>query len=297
MLVVMRATINDIPSMPIADFVATAPLVVVSELLSTWALALVKTSIAIMLIRFQQTSSAWCRFLYTIIAVQITTATYLTVVHLTRCIALEALWNPTIPDKKCWNGDAFRASLTATSVLVIVTDVIYALMPLTFLRHMRRPIRDRIVIGVLLSLGLVATGASIAKTVVVQGFNNSHAPVDPVSGGLAIALWAAIEEQLALIAACIPCLKAPFHRVLLQFGVLPTKNETVGGDDHIGGVPKRQTYMVSAARSHLALSASAEEILRPEGAVERKYVQVLLTTEVLIEMSKRNSTVGLAPGR
>ena len=292
---------GDVHSMPLSVLVATAPLSVVSELLSTWALALVKTSMAAMLLRFQQTNKGWKRFLYSIVAVQITTAIYLTIMHLTRCIPLNALWNPMITEKRCWNDESFRVSLTVTSAIVIITDVIYSLIPLTFLRNMTRPIRDRIVIGVLLSLGLVATGASIAKTVVVQSFGK-EGEVDPVGSGLAIALWAAVEEQLALIAACIPCLKAPFQRVLHRFGILTTKSDTVNNELRYRGVAtkgtrtdtKRQKSTYAVTTSHIRVTASAEEILGPELDVERNYGEVLRTTEVHIEMSaKCNSSVSL----
>ncbi|KAK0654765.1 hypothetical protein B0T16DRAFT_319129 [Cercophora newfieldiana] len=301
MLTATRPTIDDVRSVPLSDVVATAPLAVASELLSSWALALVKTSIAAMLLRFLQTSNGWKTFLYSIVAVQITTAIFLTIMHLTRCIPLNALWNPMVTEKRCWDDQAFRVSLTVTAVIVIVTDVIYSLMPLAFLRNLRRPVRDRIVIGVLLSLGLVATGASIAKTVAVQSFGKQGKD-DPVGDGLAIALWASVEEHLALIAACIPCLKAPFGRVLLRFGFLTT-NTNSNTERRYGGVTtmgartgtSRQKHTYAVATSHHGGTASVEEILGPALDVERKYGEVLRTTEVRIEIemsAKPNSSVG-----
>jgi len=289
MLVATRPTIDHPRSISLSVLAATAPLGVTSELLSTWALALIKTSIAVMLLRLQQTI-VWRRFLYGIIAVQITTAIYLTIMHLTRCIPLNSLWNPLLAEKRCWNDQAFRVSLTITSVIVIVTDVIYALIPLTFLRNMRRPIRDRIVIGVLLSLGLVATGASIAKTMVVQDFGKKDG-IDPVGDGLAIALWAAVEEQLALIASCIPCLKAPFQRLMLRFGLLTTRDNTVNyelryddiivKDARTGTRRQNGTYIV--ATSGQRETASTEEILVPAPDGDVYCGGVLRKTEVHIE--------------
>jgi hypothetical protein len=225
MLVATSLTIGDPHSVPSSAIITGAPLSVASELLSTWALALVKTSIALMLLRLLQTK-IWKRFLYAIVVVQTVTAVYLTIMHATRCMPLAALWDPMITNKRCWNQEAFRISLTIASVIVIATDVICALIPLTFLRKMSRPVRDRIVIGILLALGLVASAASIAKTVVIQHFGKDE-DVDPISNGLAIALWAAVEEQLALIAACIPCLKAPLQRLLVRLNFTSAKETRV----------------------------------------------------------------------
>lgn len=299
MLVATRPSITGAPFMSISTLLATAPLSVVSELLSTLALALIKTSIAALLLRLQQTSG-WKKFLYGIIAVQIVTAIYLTVMHATRCIPLAGLWNPLITEKRCWSDQAFRVSLTITSVIVIVTDVIYALIPLSFLRGMKRPVRDRIVIGVLLSLGLVATAASIAKAVAVQSVGKGS-NANPLSQGLAIALWAGVEEQLAVIAACIPCLKSLFKRVLLRFGLLTTQENTGNTGMRYGNntirhprfSARRQTSTFGHPFSGHMATASVEEILGRDLELDPRTRGGLKKTEVSLEMSsERNASSG-----
>ena len=295
MLVATRPSITGAPFMSIATLLSTAPLSVVSELLSTWALALLKTSIAVMLLRLQRTSG-WKKFLYGIIAVQIVTAMYLTVMHTTRCVPLTGLWNPLITEKRCWSDQAFRISLTVTSVIVIVTDVIYALIPLSFLRGMKRPVRDRIVIGVLLSLGLVATAASIAKAITVQGVGKGG-NTSPLSQGLAIALWASVEEQLAIIAACIPCLKSLFHRLLFRFGLLTAKESTGNTGMKYGNnsirqprsSARRQTSTFAFAFSDHMETASVEEILGRDLELDSRTRDERKKTEM---SSERNASSG-----
>ncbi|KAK3385829.1 hypothetical protein B0H63DRAFT_510518 [Podospora didyma] len=211
--------------LPFSEINRVAPLSIVAELTSTWSVALLKTSIALMLLRLQHTRG-WTRFLSTVIGVQILTAIFATIMHTTRCIPIQSLWDPTIARKRCWDDAAFKASLTAVAVLIITTDVIFALIPLSFLRHMRRPIRDRITIGVLMSLGLLASAASIAKTVVVQNFD----PAGDTAGiGLSIALWASVEAQVGIIAACIPCLRGAFGRFLVRAGIAPREGSSLYG--------------------------------------------------------------------
>ena len=62
-----------------------APLTMVAEIATSWSVALVKTSIALMLVRLQQ-SRGWTYFLYTVIGVQVLTAVFVTIMHTTRCI-------------------------------------------------------------------------------------------------------------------------------------------------------------------------------------------------------------------
>ncbi len=216
-------------SVPFSLILQVAPLSVVAEITTTWSVALLKTSIAVMLLRFQHVRS-WMWFLYFIMGLQIVTAVYVTIMQSTRCMPLHDLWDPTIPDdlKHCWGLDAFKVSMTVTSVLVILTDVIYATIPLTFIRHIRRSALHRLIIGFLLSLGLFASAASIVKTVVIHRFGQTN---DPSGDGMAIALWASIEAQVGIIAACIPCLRGPFIRLLGRLGISTEYSSSAIDDD------------------------------------------------------------------
>ncbi|KAK0719217.1 hypothetical protein B0H67DRAFT_551621 [Lasiosphaeris hirsuta] len=114
-----------------------------STLVSSWSVALLETSI---------------------ITIQILTAVFATIMHLTRCIPLPGLWDPTVADKTCWSDAAFKA-------------------------------------------------------VVVQSFVQAD---DGVGKGMGIALWASIEAQMGIIAACIPCLRGAFARFRGRVGLATT---------------------------------------------------------------------------
>ena len=196
--------------LPFSEFHRAAPLSIGAELTSTWSVALVKTSVAVMLMRLRPTQG-WTWFLYAVVGVQLLTAAFVTIMQTTRCIPIEALWEPTIAGKRCWGVAAFKASLTATSIIVIATDVVFALIPLTFLHHIRAAPSSRAAIGVLMSLGLFASAASVVKTYYVQTFDETG---DVAGEGMSICLWASIEAQVGITAACVPCLRATFLRCL-----------------------------------------------------------------------------------
>jgi hypothetical protein len=200
---------------PMGDFSRLAPLSVAAELTSTWAVAWIKTSVAFLLMRLQPTPG-WRYFCYAMLIIQFATATFTSIMHTTRCVPIEAVWTPSITDKRCWGTSAFKTSLTVTSVVVILTDVIFSLMPLTFLHHIRASHRDRIVIGILMALGLFASAASVVKTVYVHRFDEGG---DFPGKGLSICLWGSIEVQVGIIVACIPCLRSVFLRFLGRIGI------------------------------------------------------------------------------
>ena len=191
------------------------PMTLVSQVFNQFAVALVKTSIALMLIRLQQERS-WKVFLYSLIVVQIIVAIFTTAMHTTRCIPIEAIWNLTILNKRCWSPEAFKITMTVASSIVVATDLIYAIMPITFLHHIRRSVLHRVVIALLMSLGLLASAASIVKTVYV---NNTSPESDQAANGITVAMWASIEIQVGIMAACIPTLRADFMKALERLGL------------------------------------------------------------------------------
>jgi len=238
-----------IPLDTIAD--KHAPLTMVAEVLTSWSVALIKTSIAVMLVRLQNTR-AWTRFLYSIIALQILTAVFVTILQCTRCIPTAAIWNPYILDKWCWSPEAFKITMTVASSIVIITDVIFSLIPLTFLHHIRRSVQHRIVIGFLMSLGLLASAASVVKTIIIHRFDPNGG--DVAGTGISIALWASLEAIVGIIAACLPCLRGAFLRLLSRLGIY---TEFAGGYERkVEKTPSPAPFLYRAAavRSDVGVS-------------------------------------------
>ncbi len=291
------ATIEYLPFSFIAQVVG--PLSLVAEVTSTWSVALLKTSIAVMLRRFQQARS-WTIFLYIIIGVQITTAVFVTIMQSTRCVPIRALWDPTLPQDRCWNPNSFKVGLTVAAVLVIITDFIFALIPLVFLRHMRRSLRDRLIIGFLMSLGLFASAASVVKAVSVQGFDQS---ADPSGTGMSIAIWASTESQVGIIAACIPCLRAPFVRLLGRLGISSDLSGVTGGNKSawqaqsqgLGHGTSRSVRIHSAAKhggfvGKDSMNGSEEDILARDGGGRSRGHRIEVKTDIDIEMASIHQT-------
>lgn len=188
-------------------------------LLSAWTMAAIKISVAFVFVRLKNTKR-WRFFLFAMITAQCLAAIFNTVMHATRYIPLNAQWSadPVIrTDAQVWSVRAFHIAITIASSINIATDVIFSLVPVALLRDIQRPRRDKIIVGGLMALGLVGSSASIVKTITVPQFEKSN---DIMAGGIRIGLWSIVEEQLGLIAACVPCLKSLFQRFLCRIGVL-----------------------------------------------------------------------------
>ena len=98
-------------------------------------------------------------------------------------------------------------------------DFILATMPVQLIRNLPRPLRERVLISCLMAMGLLATAIAAYKIPLSREINNG----DPLSATVRMSLWNKLEEQLGLIAACLPCLKAQMEEFLHRVGILKTR--------------------------------------------------------------------------
>ena len=94
--------------------------------------------------------------------------------------------------------------------------MIISLLPVTFLRTLRRPFHERVLIGCLMAAGMAATGIAVARLVRIMGYLGKGGPRVNVEQDI---LWG-LELTIGVLTASIPTLKAPVHRLLLSWGVL-----------------------------------------------------------------------------
>jgi hypothetical protein len=97
--------------------------------------------------------------------------------------------------------------------------VFFSLIPINFILKIQVPMREKIVLCILMGLGIVASIASIMKAVNSTMLLHSE---DQTWDSVPLVIWSFVEEHLAIIAASIPCLKALFERVLRRVGITIT---------------------------------------------------------------------------
>jgi hypothetical protein len=91
-------------------------------------------------------------------------------------------------------------------------------LPITFLWNLTKPRLEKVLIGILMALGLMASASAIVKSVYIARNLNVGADILPKT--LFLSIWAKMEELLGIIAACAPALKSPAERVLRRLGVI-----------------------------------------------------------------------------
>jgi hypothetical protein len=186
-----------------------------------WATGLIKISIAWMLLRFQRTSG-WRNFVYAMILLNVFFICFLGIANIFNCVPYASQWDfagrysVAKGNKKCWPVSAQMSTIYATVTVNVLSDVVLSLVPLTFLRKVQRPLREKIVIGSLLSLGIFASVFSIVRMI------TQVAPtylVEPGANGVLSGLMTCLETEASFIAACVPALRSSANRWVQKIGL------------------------------------------------------------------------------
>ncbi|KAK0702469.1 hypothetical protein B0T21DRAFT_353577 [Apiosordaria backusii] len=283
---------GDPSTFTLADVIYSNKLAVLSQPIWAWSMAAIKISVAGMLLRLEQRKKIR-HFLWVMIVLQVVVCIYGTLSAVLQCIPLHAAWDllSLVTDAKCWSKHAIRVNSICIASFNIVTDVIFALMPVTFLRKVQIPLRERVVIGILMALGIFASAASIVKATMAANFGRTE---DPNLEGIQMGTWSLVEEQVAFIAACIPCLRKPFQSVLQHFGLVTTNaasKQTAAtgygrmnghtGVSNVNGAIRMKSLTSSRAQSE-------EDILGGNGH-QNGESEIWRTTEVRVDLEGGNS--------
>ncbi|KAF2280645.1 uncharacterized protein EI97DRAFT_368449 [Westerdykella ornata] len=283
---------------------------IISQPFWAWSMCFLKVSIALMLLRLE-TATKMRRFLWANIAFQILLGFYNMITQLLQCIPLRAAWDllKLTQNARCWSVDAVRINGVVVSSINVATDILFSLLPINFLRKVQRPLRERVIIGVLMALGMFAGGASMVKLVAGARFGRTD---DPTAESIRIGMWSVIEGLVGIIAANVPCLRSPFQRCLAYFGLVSTHGKTAYGrgygEMYDESSRKKSTMHNRTKKSELGGSASSasamgirmhsmrsprspdtqseENILPADGGKH----EIWCTTEVYLRADDRNTS-------
>ncbi|KAF2029517.1 hypothetical protein EK21DRAFT_101128 [Setomelanomma holmii] len=183
---------HDTDAVYLSDVEKCLKYAVVAEPLWAWSMATIKISFALILLRIEQ-ARRWRHFLWAMIVILVFVGLINTI---TICLRSQTV------------------STVGVSVVNIITDFIFVLLPIPFLRKIQRPMREHIVVRILMGLSIFAGIASIVRTSVAARFGCTG---DVVNESLQIGMWTVIEELIGIIVICVPCLHAPFQHAVQIF--------------------------------------------------------------------------------
>ncbi|KAF2111947.1 hypothetical protein BDV96DRAFT_498380 [Lophiotrema nucula] len=186
---------------------------------TTWvvSICLIRVSVACSLLRFGQ-ELFWRAPLFFIIGFQILVSCSYIVIQFAQCRPVSANWEQ-VPDVKCWPTQPIVDYGWAIAAVYVSMDLVLAMMPIRLIRMLTRPPAEKVLIGILMATGLLATSMACAKMTTFPNFGKG----DPMQATVAPSTYAKLEEIVGIIASSLPALKQPVEKLLKRYNLFDTR--------------------------------------------------------------------------
>ncbi|KAK0664703.1 hypothetical protein DIS24_g215 [Lasiodiplodia hormozganensis] len=182
----------------------------VHSLIIMVAVSAVKVSIALFLMRLAERTRK-VRFLWGMIIFIILFTISCACTLIFQCSPIAAAWDYSLrmpPEKaKCFSMNTFRNIGMFNSIVNILTDFLFASLPVPLIWELQVNIRTKVTLASILSLGFFASAAAIVKC--VKQWNVLEDPDWTVHDSFNV--WNYIELNIGIVAACLPALKPLFN--------------------------------------------------------------------------------------
>ncbi|KAF3072855.1 hypothetical protein CFAM422_004881 [Trichoderma lentiforme] len=161
-----------------------------------------KASIAYLLQRiFPGKKLQW--FLWSFVAANAICFYVDSVLILVQCQPVAFQWDHTIPGGKCWDSRVVVDWGFLTGTIGALTDFCFAVLPWFYLRKLQMGLKEKITIGVALSMGFFATVCSSLKIYYTWTLGSHQ---DFTYDTVPLVIWSCVELASINVAACIPTL-------------------------------------------------------------------------------------------
>lgn len=141
-----------------------------------------------------------------------------TLLQFLQCAPFSIFWDPSAARRpggvKCLPLRVINITIITHSAIHVSTDLVLSFIPITFIRKLNRPRREKIFLSLLMGMGLFASMFAILRTVTLRSFARG----DFFRGQVMPTLYGTLELEVALIAATVPTLRSFVQRVLVRLG-------------------------------------------------------------------------------
>ncbi|KAL2785813.1 hypothetical protein BJX66DRAFT_347236 [Aspergillus keveii] len=227
-----------------------------------------KVSVALFLIRIMAEVKQHTRAMYAGIVL-------LTVVNVVcvytiygQCTPTARAWDSAV-EGSCWRAGVQRNYAYFQGSASALSDLILAVYPLFTIKNLQMPLKVKVGLGFVLSLGIIAMIAAIIKTTNLHTLTST---TDRPWTMVPLTAWVAVEQYLIIIAACIPALTPLFNIIIRHRVSKRSRSRSKSGSKslplHSQG-HRRKRSAVNPADSHQAYL--------PFASVGREFVEYPMT--------------------
>ncbi|KAG7123390.1 hypothetical protein HYQ45_013879 [Verticillium longisporum] len=131
-----------------------------------------------------------------------------------QCHPVQAQWDYTIQDATCVTPDHIVSAAYSISVMTILSDWLYALMPIPMIWKVKMTVPAKISVILLLSLGIFASVATLIRLKFLADLNDLD---DILFAGTDAMVWTLVEPGVAIVAASLVTIR-PLLRLFRLHG-------------------------------------------------------------------------------
>ncbi|KAF3385187.1 hypothetical protein F1880_001821 [Penicillium rolfsii] len=195
-------------------------------------------SIAILIVNLLDPNPLRARLLYAMVILQVVIAMISVFLVFFQCNPTAMLWNPTL-NGKCWSPDIFNGFSYWVSAWTTFTDIVLAVVPIMAFWKLHMRTSTKISVCIMMGLTMLSAIVTIVKATYLHLFTDH---TDPLFNVVPLVLWGLVEQNVVIVAACIPTLR-PFFRKTFQ----STKGST---DPATSRNRSNSTFKLSSQPSH-----------------------------------------------
>ncbi|KAK8070077.1 hypothetical protein PG994_006693 [Apiospora phragmitis] len=166
-------------------------------------------SIAILVVRLLDPWPARARALYAMVIVQVVLALISVIIVFKQCTPTEKVWNKQLPGS-CWSPDVLNDFSYFLSAYTTLTDIVLAIVPITTFWKLQMRTNTKVGVCIMMGLTLLSAIVTVVKATYLSLFNDQ---TDPLFDVVPLVIWGLIEQNVVIVAACIPTLRPFFHKV------------------------------------------------------------------------------------
>ncbi|KAF3770744.1 hypothetical protein M406DRAFT_239910, partial [Cryphonectria parasitica EP155] len=130
-----------------------------------------------------------------------------------QCQPVAAQWDTTIPNYTCVSATQVVNAAYALSVLNIVTDWLYALLPIPMIWKAKMTVQTKITVALILGLGVFA---SVATLIRVKFLANLTDVDDILYAGTDAMVWTLVEPGVAIVASSLVTIRPLLRQMRLR---------------------------------------------------------------------------------
>ncbi|KAJ5542362.1 hypothetical protein N7461_008365 [Penicillium sp. DV-2018c] len=166
-------------------------------------------SIAILIVDLLDPNPLRARLLYAMVTLQVLSAMVSVFLVFFQCNPASTPWD-LAAGGTCWSPDVLDGFLYWVSAWTTVTDIILAIVPISAFLKLQMPYSTKASICVMMGLTLLSAIVTIVKAVYLKLFSDH---TDPLFKVVPLILWGLVEQNVVIIAACLPTIRPLFRKV------------------------------------------------------------------------------------